>query len=85
MPLEVALAVRPPNQIIKRLVVAGVVILVGIGCFSLGTTVGKAEQARFDAAEFTAWRNTNACIGIPGFLQRDNANVVPYPKKHGLE
>ena len=82
MPLEVALAVRPPNQIIKRSVTAGVVIAVGVAGFIAGNAVGAAKQSAVDQTEFRAWRDANACVEVPGFLRGDTKT---YPKKHGVQ
>jgi len=72
--LELAVEPRPLNQIIKRLTFTAAFIVLGLGSFYIGSTVGAAKQLTVDQAEFSAWRSANACIGMPDFSKT-------FPKK----
>jgi hypothetical protein len=89
MPMELAVEAAPPLQILKRLILAVVVIAVGIVVFDVGTKFGAAKQLAVDQegfqAQFTAWHTANACVEVPAFLRGDTAHVTPYPKKHGVQ
>ena len=65
--LELAVEPSPLNQIIKRLTITALVIVVGLASFYIGSTVGADKQSTVDQAGSIAWRNANACIGMPDF------------------
>jgi hypothetical protein len=81
---ELALEARPMSQVVKRLIITAVLIIVGVVSFNVGSSLGAAKQSAVDQTEFTAWRNANACVEVPGFLRGD-ANGKTYPKKHGVQ
>jgi hypothetical protein len=73
MPL--AVEVRPMRQILTRLVIAAAAIIVAVVFF----IIGAVKQSRLDQAEFTAWRNANACVEVPGFLREGKPNARSDP------
>jgi hypothetical protein len=79
MPL--AVEVRPMRQVLARLAIAAAAIIVGMVCF----IIGAAKQSRLDQTQFTAWRNANACVEVPGFLREGPPNAKTNAKMHRVE